>query len=862
MLFPRSLLIASFGFLLILTSFSGLAQSDLDYYLPEGDYLDAIPTPENFLGFQVGEWHMSHDKLSAYLKELAVVSDRIIYDEYARSYENRPLFHLIITSPGNQQRLEEIRKDHLKLSDPGKSADADINEMPIVVRLGYGVHGNESSASNASALMAYYLAASLSADLEEKLDNMIILLDPCLNPDGFNRHASWINMHKSEVPMKNDNSRGFSEPWPGGRTNHYWFDLNRDWILLQHPESQGRVRVFHEWKPNVQTDHHEMGSNSSFFFQPGVPSRINPYTPDKTNQLTAKIGRFHSRALDSIGSLYFTEERYDDYYYGKGSSYPDVNGSIGILFEQAGTRGYERNTSRGLLSFPLAIRNQVAVSFSSLEAAFEMRAELLDFQREFYDEAEGLYENSDVKGYVFGENGDPALFSKLVEILLQHSIKIHGLARSIDMDGTEYQPGSSCLVSLDQSQIRLIKSLFEPALSFSDSLFYDVSTWTFPFAFNMPYSALLTTKACDEAMGDQITEVDCQSGSLLGDSGGVGYLFSWNDYFAPRALYSILDEGLNAQVVTEPIAYQNQHINKSFEYGSIFIPVTKQAGSPEKIHSILKDAAEESGIDIYSIATSYTPVGVDMGSGRFLALNKPKVLLLTGDGTRSLEAGEIWHLLDTRIKVPVVLLEVGDINYLNISEYTHILMPSGSYGKIQESGKKEIERWLKMGGTIVAVGSANRWLAENDLADIQFEKEKGDSTGFKAYKNLSSERGAQRISGSIFEAEIDISHPIGYGLARGTIPVFRNSTLIAKPVFRPYAVPVRYTSDPLLSGYVPQGFYEKLRNTPSVIVSSRGDGKVISFIDNPNFRGYWYGTNRLFINSIFFGPIISSYSTR
>lgn len=850
-----------FSWILIILPLSGFSQLKLDYYLPDGSYMDEIPAPEEVLGHQVGEWHMSHDQLNWYLMELAEASDRVIYREYARSYEDRPLFHLIITSPENHERLEEIRNEHQILSDPAQSSSVDISNMPVVVRLGYGVHGNESSASNASALVAYYLAAAMSEAVEKKLENMIILLDPCLNPDGFNRHASWINMHKSEVPMKDDLSRGFQETWPGGRTNHYWFDLNRDWILLQHPESRGRVQVFQDWKPNVQTDHHEMGSSSSFFFQPGVPSRINPYTPERTTDLTAMIGQFHSKALDSIGSLYFTEERFDDFYYGKGSSYPDVNGSVGILFEQAGTRGFERETSRGKLSFPFAIRNQVAVSLSSLEASSKLRIELLDFQREFYSESVDLFESSEVKGYVFGENGDPAILSKLVEILLQHNIKLNGLAGALTVDGTQYMPGTSYLISLDQPQIRLIKSLFEPALTFADSVFYDVSTWTFPFAFNTPYAPLNTTKALEDISGELITALKVQRGSLQGDANGVGYLFSWKDYYAPQALYSILAEGLNAQVVTEPIAYQNQHINQSFDYGSVFIPVSKQAVGPERIRAILQDAAEGAGIEIFSLSTSYTPQGVDMGSGRFVPLAKPRILLLTGDGIRSLEAGEIWHLLDTRMKIPVVLLDIDQLNTLDLSEYTHILMPSGSYGKIGESGKSEMVRWLKRGGTIIALNSANRWLAKNDLADIEFEEEVKDSTGFKAYKDLSSERGAKRISGSIFEAEIDISHPLGYGLGRSTIPVFRNSTLIAKSVSRPYAVPLRYTSDPLLSGYVPQGIYDKLRSTPAAVISSRGNGKVISFVDNPNFRGYWYGTNRLFMNAIFFGPLISSYSS-
>jgi hypothetical protein len=423
--------------------------------------------------------------------------------EYARSWEKRPLFHLIITSPANHARLEQIRQEHLKLSDPASSPTLNTDDMPVVVTLGYNVHGNESSASNASVLVAYYLAASQDPEVLDYLENVVILLDPCLNPDGFNRHASWINMHKSQTPMPDDNSRGFREVWPGGRTNHYWFDLNRDWILLQHPESRGRVDVFHQWKPNVQTDHHEMGSSSTFFFQPGILSRTNPMTPERTTELTRKIGQYHAAALDPDGSLFFTEEIFDDFYYGKGSSYPDVNGSVGILFEQAGTRGFERNTPRGKLTFPYAIRNQVRVSISTIKASFELREELLEHQWDFYRSTASLLDASDEKAYIFGEV-DQASLANFMDILLRHKIKVYELKQGYTMDGIKYTPGNAFLVPLEQPQFRLIQSLFEPQKNFTDSLFYDVSAWTIPHAFNIPYVALSQSRQAEELKGEPV----------------------------------------------------------------------------------------------------------------------------------------------------------------------------------------------------------------------------------------------------------------------------------------------------------------------------------------------------------------------
>jgi len=350
------------NFFCILLSCIATQAQELDYYLPQDvKYNSKIPTPKSILGHEIGEFHVTHDKLVYYLEKLAEVSDRITIQRYAHTYEKRPLLLLTITSIENHSNLETIKKSHRELCDPQKSSFLNTKNMPSVVWQGYSVHGNEASGANAALVLAYYLAAAEGEQIDTMLKNTIILLDPVYNPDGLNRFATWVNMHKSKNLTTDPNSREFNEVWPGGRTNHYWFDLNRDWLLVQHPESQGRIKKFQEWKPNILTDHHEMGSNSTFFFQPGVPQRTNPITPAKNQELTAKIAEFHAKALDKIGSLYYSEESFDDFYYGKGSTYPDVNGGIGILFEQASTRGHAQETQNGILTFPFAIRNHTFI---------------------------------------------------------------------------------------------------------------------------------------------------------------------------------------------------------------------------------------------------------------------------------------------------------------------------------------------------------------------------------------------------------------------------------------------------------------------------------------------------------------------
>jgi hypothetical protein len=319
-------------------------------------------------------------------EKVAEVSNRVKLVEYGRTYENRPLLLLTISSPKNLANIDQIKAEHHKLVEPDKSSSLKTADMPIVVWMGYSVHGNEASGTNASPLAVYYLAAAQGAEIDSVLNESVILVDPRINPDGGERFSSWVNANKSMNLVADPNSRELNETWPGGRYNHYWFDLNRDWLYTQHPESKGRIVKYHEWKPNILTDHHEMGSGSSFFFQPGIPARTHPITPKKNIELTEKIGKFHASALDKIGSLYFTKEGYDDFYYGKGSTFPDAQGCIGILFEQASSRGHLQETPNGPMSFAFTIRNQFTTTLSTLRAAKSMRQELLDYQRSFYQE--------------------------------------------------------------------------------------------------------------------------------------------------------------------------------------------------------------------------------------------------------------------------------------------------------------------------------------------------------------------------------------------------------------------------------------------------------------------------------------------
>lgn len=847
-----------FCFFLAFATYTASAQKlPLTYYLPDIAYDKSIPTPESFLGYQVGEWHVGHDLLVAYMKALAAASPRITYTEYARSHENRPLIHLTITSENNHSKLNEIKTQHRRLNDPAQSAGMDVSNMPVVLYQGFSIHGNEPSGGNAALLVAYYLAAAQDETVRKLLDEAVIIFDPCFNPDGFNRFASWVNVHKNKNLTADSQDREYREAWPGGRTNHYWFDLNRDWLPAVHPESQGRLNLFHDWKPNVLTDHHEMGTNATYFFMPGEPERVNSLTPQRNQDLTAKFAEYHAGALDKIGSLYYTREGFDDFFIGKGSTYPDVNGCIGILFEQASSRGHVQQSENGLLTFSFTIRNQVTTALSTQKASVELRRELLAFQRDFYKTAMDEARSDSRKAFVFGDPYDAARTGFLVELLQRHQIEVYKLGSAVSTDGQRFEPANSYVVPLEQSQYKLIRGIFETNTTFRDSLFYDISSWTLPLAFDIPSAAIAHKAFANNLLGAKIEALPTSPPAVRKSE--YAYLLEWESYHAPRALNYLLQSGLRAKVSSSAFTLDGHN----FAAGTILIPAKGQDKDPEAVYQLMQNAADLSGITIHGAQTGLTPEGSDLGSNSFRALRLPKVMLVVGDGVSSYDAGEVWHLLDQRYGMTVTKVEADNIGRANLDKYNTIVMTDGSYGGMSGSVEK-LKQWLAEGGTLIAMEGAVQWLKGVGLAYVKWSEDKPEEDKKqvrKAYGNMSMEAGASSISGAIFEAQGDLSHPLLYGFKREKLAVFRRGNFFMEPAQNPYATPLVHTASPLLSGYVNAKNLKSISNTAVVIVSGQGTGKVVCFADNPNFRGFWYGTNRVFANALFFGSTISNAST-
>ena len=687
---------------------------DLNYYLPQDiSYDENIATPKEIIGHEVGEWHVTHDKLVEYAKTLAKQSDRISIEDRGKTFEGRPILLLTITSPDNHQNLEQIRQEHLKLTEE-EFSNSELNTRPIVIYQGFSIHGNEPSGANAGMAYAYYLAAAQGPEIEAVLDNTIILLDPSYNPDGLQRFAYWANTNKSIQINPDNNEREYHEVWPGGRTNHYWFDLNRDWLPAQLPESRARIKTFHTWMPNVLTDHHEMSTNATFFFQPGVPSRIHPLTPKENQELTRDISKFHAEALDRIGSLYFTEERYDDYYYGKGSTYPDVNGSVGILFEQASARGHLQETENGLLSFPFAIRNQFTTALSTLNAADSLRLKLLQFQNQYFKNMRIEASIGRNRAIVFGDSKDAAKTWHLAEILHRHQIKFHELANDMTVANKRYKKGAAYIVPMNQKNHRLIKAMFERRTRFTDSLFYDISAWTFPLAFNLDNAELRSLSNA----GPEVNELVPPTG-IIGEASEYAYLFEWGEYYAPKALNKILQKGLRAKIAKYPFSTNGT----SFDYGTVLIPVQNQDMESEDIYDLLKGIAEENNLHIHSVATGLTK-GIDLGSSEFDPVKKQNVAIIVGKGIRSYDAGEIWHLFDTRYNMKITKIDLSYLNEVDLSKYTDIILPgSRNATPLDEKSAEKIQNWVKAGGSLIAYRNATKWLDKHEFIDLKFKKD-------------------------------------------------------------------------------------------------------------------------------------------
>lgn len=829
---------------------SSFAQQDLSYYLPkEVTYSEKVPKPQDVLGFQVGEFHASHDNLVYYFRQLAQASPRVKYEIYGKTHEGRPLTVAIISSEANIKRIEELRQQHIQLSDPTASSKLNVADLPVVVWLSHSIHGNEASGANSSLLSAYYLAAAQGKEIEELLDKTIIIIDPATNPDGVQRFSNWVNSNKSYQGNSDPASREHNEAWPGGRSNHYWFDLNRDWLPIEQPESEARIKKLQEWKPNILVDEHEQGTSATFHFSPGEPNRVNPLISPANQALTQKLADNYAKAFDAIGTFYSSGERYDDYYIGRGPTFLDLNGGVSLLFEQASVRGFAQESENGLLTFPFAVRNQFTGSISTVKTAFILKNEFLNYQKDYYASAIDEAKKETQKAYIFGAGYDLNSTFKFAQFLNTHGIKSYLLKSNLNAGKQTFKASSAYVVPIDQPQYRLIKSIFSFHVNPKDSIFYDISAWNIPQAYNLPFEAVTSSSGIS---GDAFSLTQSPKGKIIGNGVANSYIFKWEDYQAPRALSRLLQENIIVKVATKPFETLD---GLKFDQGSILIPLGSINPDQAKVEKVISEINQNDGIDVFRLNTGDNKA-TDLGSSSFSVIEKPRVAVLTEDGVNGISAGQIWHLLDTKYKIPFTLLPIRSLRQANIDKYNVIVLPNGNYQDLNESVVAKLQDWLASGNTLIAFENANSWLSKNKLISAEFEKEEVKASGFN-YENAQLFNASREVPGTVFETKLDLTHPINYGYKSDRLPVFKDNSIVqvkAENVAANY--PVTYTKAPLLDGYASAGILKTIGGTPSLGIFSSKRGRIIAFYNNANFRGYWLGTNRQFANSLFFGDKI------
>ncbi|VAW45276.1 Secreted protein containing N-terminal Zinc-dependent carboxypeptidase related domain, partial [hydrothermal vent metagenome] len=673
-------------FCLLLTSLSVFTKP-LEFFLPEGELFDAsIPSPEAVLGQSLGDRHLRHDQLISYLSVLAASRPEAKLIDYGMSNEGRRLVMLAISSADNINNLDKVK----------------TNPDMLKIWNGFSVHGNESSGSNASILYAWYLLATNNTEIKSALKKTVILVDPSFNPDGLSRFTTYVNNNRSLTTVSDPNDMSHVEQWPSGRTNHYWFDLNRDWLLLTQTESKARIKQFHQWQPHILTDHHEMGSSATFFFQPGVPSRKNPLISDKNVELTNQLAGFHAKALDQVGQFYYNEENFDDFYPGKGSTYPDLQGSVGILFEQARAMGGVIDTRNGQTTLANGIRNQFLTARSTLKGAQENRQAFIDYKKDFFNNAIKAATKLSTQGYLVDVSSNAYTAQKLKGFLTQHQIEFANLAADRTIKDHTFKKNSTLYIPLSQKQTTLVQSLFNTDTSFNDNTFYDVSAWNLGMAWGLPWAAATSTVSSNQQFQNS------QPKNIY-NKAAIAYVFDWSSGNAPAALHYLSQQSKTVMMAGKPLNINGHQVPA----GSFVLPVDAMT-SQDELFSILSTITDAFAVQWYPLTTALADQGVDLGSPTVQKLKTPKVMMLVGQGIDVYQAGSLWHLFDTQVFMPITKTRLAYIDSVALHEYTHIIMPSGSYKKhLNEKMTDKLNQWVKAGGHLIAIQKAATWVEAN-----------------------------------------------------------------------------------------------------------------------------------------------------
>lgn len=822
------LLLAALSFAQIKAQPSGAAFKDAEesllYYLPDGDHTfdPSVPTPYQVLGFNPSQRYVDWGDVTMYMKALEKASPKVTLKTFGKTYQGRSYLQICISSEENIKNLETIRQHHLQMCEAGCTLKP--SDEPVVVDLMGSIHGNEATGVAASLIQAYFFAASQDADILSMLEKTIVVITPGQNLDGISRFAAWVNNTGSSQTIASTLQRQANEVWPSSRTNKYYADCNRDWLSVQHPEGRNCVAMYRWWMPDVVLDMHEQGSSvKGFYFSPGDANRTYKDIPQRNQDLLQMIADSTAAALDEKGSLYFSREGYDDYFIGKGAAYGDVQGSVCILHEQTGSYGHARELPWGSLLFPYTLRNQSVAGISVAKSAYRLHDELLEYKLQFYKDQAKAYKKDPVKGIAFNAGKDRSRSAELVDVLLTHGVEVYH----------DKSKDDSYVIPMEQDKYFVIKSMWDKITEFNDSTFYDISTWTFPYAFNVASEELSSVKG---RLGERIEAKPVHKGSVKGGQARVAYLITADDFYAGYAVNKCLAKGLNVRVAKTAFTFVQDGKETLYAPGTAIIPVAVQDMAPEELYGFIQGIAEESDIDILSLSSGRMKEH-DLGSSAFTVARQPEVAILAGKGLGVPDTGEAWLLVDRRMGFSHAMIDCQKIQKsTDLGKFNVMIMAGGTPTDSLSSGfYSAIRDWVAAGGVLIASEGASSALRKAGVSDVKASLGKG-------------------IAGVILNTTVKAQGPLFWGVDGTSVPVFKKTASTYSS--DKGSVLMEYAKDAYISGCCSEQNLGRLSGSPAIITQEVGKGRVIFFANDFNFRSYWYGTSKIYSNAILYGNLL------
>lgn len=867
--------------LFVLAALPMAAQIDLSPerfdFEPELSYNPDIQSPADFLGYELGERFTIYAHAVDYFKYLAETSDRIQINQYGTTYEGRPLYNLVVSSTENMSRIEDIRSAHLQLLNANLSANEGIlGDPPVFTSLSYNIHGNEASCTEAAMQVAYRLAAANDTETAEVLDASVVIMFMCINPDGRDRYVYWYNGMARSLPAVNPDELAHYAPWPNGRTNHYWFDLNRDWIWGIHPESRGHTTEYQKWMPQVHVDYHEQGYNANYFTAPGTTPR-NLLLPDTYEAWSDTFGRANIAQFDRFGLNYFTRDAFDFFYPSYGSSYPSVMGAIGMLTEQGGiAAGRAVETNDG---YVLLLRQRVfdhyTTSIATIKKSAERRAELLRYSVDAWNTDS---DKSDVAAYYFPQDGGQYV-TDVIRMLLLNGIEVEQTTASTTLNGVlDFRTGDrasadfpegSYVVRTDQARHLFIQSVLGRNLAIEDSVMYDMSTWSAPLAYNIEaYSSTFSPSM----MTEPVTTADWQ-GSMLGmdrNRSAYAYVIPWDQRWAPKALAMLWKKAYRVRSAAAPFTYGNQN----FPAGSLIVLRGRNLERSEQMVSDLAEIAEAAQVEIYAMATGRMDEGYDLASTRNVPIKQPKVAMLVEPPFDTYTSGQVYFLFDQDTQLPVDRIRASNLSqtdlpkfgqrygYTDLDDYDVLILPDGGSGLSALFGKRggvQLKSWIQRGGTLIALEDAAYYFSKeskfNELEIISSDRDTSEAAELLAYGDRTDYYGKKRIPGTALRAQIDQTNPLGFGLPEEVYTLkFGNRALKPDARLQSVGTYLPNADELLVAGYASEANLEQLAGNTFAGVLPVGNGQIIYLADNPHYRMFWRGPSRLLQNAVMLLP--------